>query len=160
MLHCSSAGTSASLFRHWLRRAGNRGQSRLHCFFSTTKAVSVKMRIPHSAVEEQNAEAGPSTPRSNGGSRHQQPSSQPGTSDDVAFARTAEFLNGLMHAPRITEYRKRETDELVERCYFNCWRRDTHLPSELLTSEQTNMIASSGMYSSELTSVFLEHSHV
>ena len=93
------------------------------------------MRNSESTVNDGNAEAGPSTPRL-GTARHAQNEEEEERTRaaEVARMQTVNFLSKLTKEGRASEYRRRETDELVEKCYFSCTQSYAVVQGEQLAS--------------------------
>jgi len=83
------------------------------------------MRIPQSTVNESESSEGPSTaPASTRERASQAPmpieDEERSRSAELARMQTVNFLSKLTKEGYAKQYRKRETDELVEKCYFSC----------------------------------------
>lgn len=94
------------------------------------------MRVPQSTVNDAEASAGPSTPPANTRERASQSQipvedEERSRSAELARMQTVNFLSKLTKEGYAKEYRKRDTDELVEKCYFSCTQTSTVIKGEL-----------------------------
>lgn len=74
-------------------------------------------------MNDGNAEGGPSMPRASTQERIRQAQideEERGRASELARIQTVNFLSKLTKEGRASDYRRRETDELVEKCYFSC----------------------------------------
>lgn len=95
------------------------------------------MRSTESTMNDASPEAGPSMPRLSAVERARQAAyeeEERTRAAEVARMQTVNSLSKLTKEGRASEYRRRETDELVEKCYFSCTQSHTVVQGERLAS--------------------------
>lgn len=114
---------------------GHEHSQHFDCSPCKAQLTTTEMRIPQSTTNDGEAAAGPSSPPATSRERAHRASvsvddEERSRSAELARMQTVDFLSRLTKEGYAREYRKRETDDLVERCFFSCSQTSTVIQSE------------------------------